>query len=96
MIYRVATSEATSFADIALMLGELTGKRIPYTDAPREAYIETLTKAGIPDQYIRVTAGFIEAIKQGEFDSDNHDLERLLYRKPVTLKEFLKAIYVQS
>lgn len=44
-------------------------------------------------EYIGMFTGFAEGIKQGEFDMDKSDLESLLDRKPVSIKEFLAKIY---
>jgi len=41
-------------------------------------------------------AGFSEAIKNGEFDFHNNDLERLLNKKPTSLKDYLKGVYSQA
>tara|TARA_R100000789_G_C2894826_1_gene118622 strand:+ start:310 stop:447 length:138 start_codon:yes stop_codon:yes gene_type:complete len=42
---------------------------------------------------IQGAATFCVAIAQGEFDFPTTDLERLLGRKPESVKDFLKAAY---
>jgi NAD(P)H dehydrogenase (quinone) len=95
-IYLTATNETNSYADIASILSEISGNTVTYTDAPADLFVETLKNAGVPDFYISLIAGFSEAIKQGEFDFSNNDLEQLLKRKPTTLKDFLKNVYSVS
>jgi NAD(P)H dehydrogenase (quinone) len=95
-IYQTATNETNSYADIAAILSEISGKKVTYTDASAELFVETMKNAGVPDMYIGLIAGFSEAIKQGEFDFSNNDLEQLLNRKPTALKDFLKNVYSVS
>ncbi|NVO18537.1 MAG: SDR family oxidoreductase [Bacteroidetes bacterium] len=95
-IYLTATTEKNSYADVANILSEITGKSVTYTDAPLEAYKEVLKNAGVPEFFAGFLASFSEAIKQGEFDFSNGDLEKLLHHKPTTLKDFLKTVYKPS
>lgn len=94
--YQVATNETNSFADVAKILSEISGKSVGYTAATVPVYTDVLTQAGVPAGYIHMFAGFSEAISQGEFDFSNNDLETLLNRRPTTLKDFLKAVYSAS
>jgi NAD(P)H dehydrogenase (quinone) len=91
--YVIANTTNYSLQDAAAMLSELTGKSIAYTKPSTALYTETLTKAGVPTEYVGMFAGFSEAISQGEFETSSTDLEKLLGRKPTTLKEYLKSVY---
>jgi NAD(P)H dehydrogenase (quinone) len=95
-VYLTATNETNSFADIAAILSDLSGKQIHYTDPGTGVFIETLTNAGVPAEIVGMTAGFSQAIKEGEFFFENNDLENLLKRKPVSLKEFLASVYTPA
>jgi NAD(P)H dehydrogenase (quinone) len=95
-IYQVASNENVSFPEIAAMLSEISGKTIPYVDPTLPEFIETLTKAGVPDMYVGMLAGFGDAIRQGEFNFDNNDLNRLLNREAGSLKDYLKSVYAVS
>ncbi len=94
--YSFSNSEKVSIGDIAKSLGEVLGKDISYTSPSSEVYVESLSKAGVPEQYIGVFNGFAEAIKQGEFDITNDDLEKILGRKPATVKSFLTETYASK
>lgn len=94
--YSFSNSEKVSVGDIAKSLGEVLGKDISYTSPSSEVYVESLSKAGVPKQYIGVFNGFAEAIKQGEFDITNNDLEKILGRKPATVKSFLTETYASK
>jgi len=91
--YSLSNTEHISFVEIAKELSEIVGKEINYVSPPQEVYVETLTKAGVPTDYVGLFVGFAEAIKQGEFLTENTDLENILGRKPTTAKEFFKAVY---
>ncbi|WP_035141324.1 SDR family oxidoreductase [Flavobacterium daejeonense] len=82
-----------SFQEIAETLSKITSKEISYFSPTTDEYAETLKNAGVPGEYIGMFAGFAEAIKQGEFNADTSDLEKLLGRKPVSLNDFLKQVY---
>jgi len=91
--YSLSNTEAVSIAEMANYLTEIVGEQINYVSPPQEVYTDVLTNAGVPAEYIGMFTGFAEAIKQGEFLTENTDLEYLLGRKPTTAKEFLKVIY---
>lgn len=95
-VYATATNETNSFAHVAAILSDLVGKKVGYTDAPLDVFKETLGKAGVPEVVISMFSGFSQAIAQGEFDFENNDLEKLLNRKPVSLKAYLETVYVPS
>ncbi|WP_158797979.1 SDR family oxidoreductase [Pedobacter sp. L105] len=91
--YAITAETAYSFSEIAEMLSEITGKEVLYHHPDATAYIEQLVKVGVPKENAAFFAGFGEAIKNGEFDTNRSDLAKLLGRKPLELKEFLKTIY---
>ncbi|WP_057937470.1 SDR family oxidoreductase [Algoriphagus resistens] len=91
--YAMNNVENYTFQSIADELSALTGNRIQYVSPEREVYRETLTKAGVPAEYIGMFSSFAEAIKQGEFENVKSDLENLLGKKPVSLKEYLAQTY---
>lgn len=92
-VYSLNNTENVSLQELAQDLTEIVGKEISYVSPSQDVYVETLTKAGVPAQYIGMFSGFAEAIKQGEFSTNKTDLENLLGRKPTTAKAFLKAVY---
>lgn len=92
-IYEVTGADAYSFQDIATALSELSGKEIPYVNADPAEYEATLKQFGVPEYMIALVAGFAEDIKNGKHENAYPDLEKLLGRKPIGLKEGLKLIY---
>jgi NAD(P)H dehydrogenase (quinone) len=95
-IYKTSANETSSFEDVAGILSEISGAPVSYTDASPEEFKATLTSSGVPEGVIAMFGGFSEAIKQGEFDFEKNDLETLLNRKPVSISEYLKAVYQEG
>ena len=91
--YAITAEIAYSFDEIAAMIAEITGKEVQYLKPDADAYITQLVKAGVPEGDAGFFAGFGIAIGKGEFDTNRSDLAKLLGRKPLELKEFLKTIY---
>lgn len=91
--YTIASDITYSFADIAQLLSKLADKQVAYIDAPKDAYTDTLTKVGVPQEYIGVMSGFAEAIKKNEFNLPGSELEKLLGRKPASLESYLQKTF---
>jgi len=94
--YDISADVNYSFADIAHMLTELSGKQVAYASPDVATYMNTVTAAGMPAAYAGLFAGFSDTIAKGELESAAGDLERLLGRKPTALKAYLKSVYFQS
>ncbi len=95
-VYSLNNTENVSLQEIAQDLSEIVGKEISYVSPSKDVYTETLTKAGVPAQYIGMFSDFAEAIKQGEFSAEKTDLENLLGRKPTSARAFLKEVYTSK
>lgn len=93
--YQLTGDQLVSFADIAKILAEASGKPITYTDVDPIAFEKHLKEIGVPDMYIQINAGFAAAIKQGDFEIVSNDLEHLLGRKPTNVNVYLKSHYIK-
>ena len=89
----LAGAEALSWGDVAAIISEITGETIVYVSPSNEEFTETLTKFGVPAEYIGLFAGFSNAAKEGEFDSVTNNLKTILGREPVSVKEYLQSVY---
>jgi NAD(P)H dehydrogenase (quinone) len=94
--YAISNTENVSFHSVAEVLSQIAGKPITYTSPSADEYKSALTQAGVAAAYVDMFAAFAEAIKQGEFETNNSDLEKLLGRKPTTLAEYLKEVYTSN
>jgi NAD(P)H dehydrogenase (quinone) len=91
--YALSNTENLNIGEVAKSLSEIVGKEVPYRSPTKEIFIETLTNANVPAEFVGMFAGFAEAIKQGEFEINTNDLENLLGRRPTTAKQYLKMVY---
>lgn len=93
--YTLTNTEAYSFDDVAKAISNTTQKEIKYVSPGVEEYKKVLQDAGVPDLYVGMLSGFALAQAEGEFDTQNSDLEKLLGRKPKTLQAFIDVAYAQ-
>lgn len=91
--YAFSNTENISVPEMAKILSEVVGKEINYVSPPVDVFVDALSDVGVPIEYVKMTADFSEAIRQGEFETFKTDLEKLLGRKPTTVKEFLTQVY---
>lgn len=91
--YRIVSDEAYSYQDIAGLLSQLTGKGVRHVSPDGEAFLQTLSGAGVPTEYAHFYLAFAKAIEAGEFENTDSDLEKLIARKPSTVSAYLSAVY---
>lgn len=91
--YDFGGPESVSFADVAAILSELSGKTIQYVSPSPEAFHQALAGAGVPEEAIQGVSSFSAAIAQGEFDFPVTTLVPLLGHEPTSVKTFLKGVY---
>lgn len=89
----LTNTENYSYADVAKILSELSGKEVAYVSPTPKDFEETLKGFGLPESIIQMSLGFAAGIKNNDFDKTFPNLETILGRKPQTLKDFLKSVY---
>jgi uncharacterized protein YbjT (DUF2867 family) len=65
--YYITGPEALSFADAARKLSAVLKKPVTYVDIPREALIQAMTGAGVPDWMARGIAELYDSGSRGVF-----------------------------
>jgi NAD(P)H dehydrogenase (quinone) len=91
--YDFTNTEAISYQEIAQVISDASGKMITYISPSIEDYGTTLTKHGVPAEVIGIFSSFATAQAKGELDIVSTDLEELLGRKPLSVKNFLTGLY---
>ncbi len=91
--YRITGEEALSYADIAATLSDLTGREIRHVSPTVEDFVKALGDTGVPADYAGFFAAFSKAIEAGEFEQTDSDFEKLVGRKPTTVRAFLSGVY---
>ncbi|MBE9463915.1 SDR family oxidoreductase [Dyadobacter subterraneus] len=92
-IYTLSNSEAWSFADIAEILTEISGRKIDFINVSKDQYISLKEKEGYPKPAAEFAVEWANAALAGELDEINPALEILLGRRPSSLKDFLKRYF---
>lgn len=92
-VYDITASVAYTFKDIAAMLADIVNKPIQYTEIPLEDLKNGMLQHGVPEDVTGMMISIAETMKAGEFDYADDTLETLIGRKPLDLKDFLKAVY---
>ena len=92
-IYNFTGDKTYSFHDIAAALSELSGKGVKYTAIDDNTYSEMMKQRNIPAFLIQKILDFITDIKHNQEADIYPDLENILGRKPINLKNGLKALF---
>jgi NAD(P)H dehydrogenase (quinone) len=92
-IYEIGADDSFSFADLAAALSELAGERIDYVDVPLEEFKARLLENGTPAPMVEIIVGIAEAVRHNQLNYPSADLENLLGRRLLTLREFLRQTY---
>ncbi|RFS20019.1 SDR family NAD(P)-dependent oxidoreductase [Chitinophaga silvatica] len=93
--YAISAKTAYSFGEIAEILTDLSGKEVKYHAPDVNTYISQLVKSGVQEGSARFLSVFGKAIDNNEFDTKRSDLEVLLGRESVDLKDYLKTVYAK-
>ncbi|GAB3920562.1 SDR family oxidoreductase [Larkinella terrae] len=91
--YTLSGSEAYSFQDIARELSALAGRPITYKSSELAPYIAQKVAAGFPEVVANFLAQWGAATQHGMLAGTHDTVERLLGRKPTSLREYLKTTY---
>ncbi|GAB3803718.1 NAD(P)H:quinone oxidoreductase [Spirosoma humi] len=91
--YTLSGSEAYSFADIARELSALAGRPIAYKSSELAPYIAQKVAAGFPEVVANFLGQWGLAAGDGMLAGTHDTVERLLGRKPTSLREYLKTAY---
>jgi len=91
--YELTAGDLYSYKDVADALSALSGKTVTYTDADPVTFPNKLKEFGLPEIVVLLITGFSADVKNHQFEIVTKDLERLLGRKPASLKESLKEVF---
>lgn len=83
-------SEMLDFGEVAQLASKILGRPVEREMVSDEAYTATLVKGGMPAVYTGLLLSLFTAARAGEFSVLDPTLERLLGRKPTTMRQVLK------
>ena len=83
--------EPFTHAELAEAIGETAGRDIAYQDLAPSDYASALLSAGLPDELATVLADADAGLARGELFTDSGHLEKLIGRRPTTMREVIRA-----
>ena len=86
----LTASELLDFSDVAQIASEFLGKPVEREVVSDEAYRAMLVKQGMPEVYAGLLLSLYAAARAGEFTMVDPTLERLIGRKPTTMRQVLE------
>jgi uncharacterized protein YbjT (DUF2867 family) len=85
-------SEALDMSDIASLASAVVGHDVQREVISDEAFAQQLEARGLPAAVTGIPLGFYRAARAGEFSQVDPTLERLLGRKPQTIRDVLATV----
>jgi NAD(P)H dehydrogenase (quinone) len=87
----LTASEALDLEGIAAIASRLSGRQVTRVTVPDEQHRENLISHGIPEARAQILVGLFAASRKGEFAAVDPTLERLLGRRPISMRDVLSA-----
>lgn len=92
-IYAFAGTQSYTFADVANILSQLSGKTVAFNSPEPAVFQQVLAQIGLPEPIVQMSLGFAAGIKNQDFADTSADLSRILGREPENLQSFLQKTY---
>ena len=87
----LTAAEAFSMADLAAIGSELTGREVKRVVVSDQEWREAKLAEGVPAAMAEMLLGVFRATRRGDFAAVDPTLERLLGRRPQTMRDVLAA-----
>jgi len=91
--YDLTAGEAWSFYGVADALTALSGREVKYTPIERPEFEARMQERGVSEFVIQIFLDFHGEIRKGLLAEVSPEMERLLGRKPASLKDGLKVLF---
>jgi uncharacterized protein YbjT (DUF2867 family) len=98
-IIYITGSELLDHYDVANIFSQVLGREIKYQDPDNETYRKVMKERGFSDKYIDAMIAVFGKIKKGQVASIADGVEKILNRKPISLKQYVeenKEIFSRS
>lgn len=82
-------SQALDLADLTAIASELQGQSVHRQTVPDEDFRAKMAARGLPGHVVDIMLGFYLASRQGEFAAVDPALERLLGRRPISMRDVI-------
>lgn len=91
--YSLSGDPSVSFPDIANILSEILGKRVPFIPISDQEFLDLKLADGLPDFVAKFVLRWVQGMGEGEWSDQSGDLEKLIGHKPQTVTEYLRETY---
>jgi NAD(P)H dehydrogenase (quinone) len=91
--YSLTGDPAISFRDLAEILSEIHGEKVPCAAVSEDEFLQVSIAGGYQHFLAEFALGWARGISRGEWEEQTRDLETLIGRKPTTTADFLRQNY---
>ncbi|KAL7941396.1 hypothetical protein V8C42DRAFT_360813 [Trichoderma barbatum] len=91
--YKLSGNEAFSLEEVAQILGEVKGKKVSSQDISEEEYLSWDGFKNMPEQFAHFRLAWVYAMNNCNFEETTGDLERLIGRKPIEFRDYVRSNY---
>ncbi|MFL0498750.1 SDR family oxidoreductase [Priestia megaterium] len=81
--------------ELVSTLETVLGKELPFQQVDDETYVEIMKGAGVPEAFLPMLVNTQKGIREGGLDVESNDLEKLLGRPVLPMREALEQIVSQ-
>lgn len=90
--YTITGSEALTFADVAAVIAEQTGREITYVDTDHDAWIQGAVASGVPAANAALLGGLFDVIRSGAGAATTSSVEEVLGHPPISFAKFASTV----
>jgi NAD(P)H dehydrogenase (quinone) len=94
--YSLSGDPAVSFPEVAKILSEISGKKVPFIAISDEEFLDLKLADGFPDFVTKFVLRWVQGMGEGEWSDQSGDLEKLIGHKPQTVTEYLRETYAAA
>jgi NAD(P)H dehydrogenase (quinone) len=81
--------------ELVSILETVLGKEIPFQQVDDDTYAEIMKGAGVPEAFLPMLSNTQKGIREGGLEVESNDLEKLLGRSVIPMREALNQIVNQ-
>ncbi|RFU60311.1 SDR family oxidoreductase [Bacillus sp. V59.32b] len=86
-VYDLASSETWGYDDLAQILSDVSGKTVTHQSVTDSEALAGMIDAGLPEGLAQFQVALYQTIASGKEGNTSTDLEKLIGRKPTTIRE---------
>lgn len=92
-IYELASSETWSYNELANILTDISGTNVTHQSMSDSEALKLMVESGIPEGVAHFQVALYNSIANGNEGNTSRDLEKLIGRKPVSIRESIIHLF---